>query len=215
MRFHVLSAFAVMLCCTPMASASVAIDWEPRPLRAASQAHHRNGVASLALLSGSSSLTKLAIYIFEQLSNSPAAASEPYKSLHSGDSIGDSALVETPFHKAGAGQAWGTHQAKLHGFSNPFAHVGTQPGSGHAGLQTAGFASAPSPLTPISFETSTVVSIHPANLNVGAATGTGSQSEPEKTPLLVVVPEPSSIAVWSLVGVTLMGVACMRRGRSG
>src|SRR5690349_18789450 len=129
MRFAMLLVFVLLLSVARTASSSVAIDWGVLTYRAAI-ANHRQAVVPLALIGSSSSLTKLAIYVVETLSSTPEPPSDKYEALHSGSSLGDSALLATPLHKSVGSPSWANNLQGIHKFSHGFGNAGSQTGPG-------------------------------------------------------------------------------------
>jgi hypothetical protein len=211
MRFPVLLVFVLMLSVAQTASASVAIGWDVLPSRVAT-ANHRQSVVPLTLIGSSSSLTKLAIYLIEQLSSTPAAASDTYEALHSGSSLGDSALLATGLHKPVVSPAWARHQQGVHKFSHTFGNASSQTGPG-LGSYPAGFSFNPPQPTHVSLDTLAIADFHHSDHNLGIAAGLGRHREQDDAPRALAVPEAGSIAIWSLIGVTLTGLLRMGRRR--
>jgi hypothetical protein len=213
MRFRVLLVFVLMLSVAPMASASVAIGWDLMASRAAT-ANHRQSIVPLALVGSSSSLTKLAIYVIEQLCTIPAAASDTYEALHSGSSPGDSAVLATSLHQSVGSTTWASHQQAVHAFSPAFGIAGSQTGPG-LGSSPVGFTFNPTKPTHISLDTSAIAAFHDSIHNLGGAAGSSRDSEQDDALRALVVPEAGSFAIWSLIGGTLLGLLGLGRGRLG
>jgi len=107
---------------------------------------------------------------------------------------------------------WASPRPGFQEFSHAFETAGNQFRPGLASPPTD-FAFTPPRPSHISFDASAIADFHDSSHNLSGTAGIGRPSAPDITPRSLVVPEAGSIAIWTLIGVTLLGLLRMRRGR--